>query len=265
MRKVVRGVALWGALFVVGVPLSAAAQGEPETAEAPVQSGARRLPGPAGEPGEEDVAAAREHFIAGTEAADEGRWADALESFEEAYRLSGIPVALYNAATTLRSLGRYRDARDAFRQLLEDPELDAAVAQSAQELLIEVSERVGEILVLDLPPAGELSLRLNGSQVVDDGERPLSLETDPGAHSLRIERPAFHPFLWEGEVPRGGRATIRVEFEALPEVEEEGGNGLRNGLIIGGVAAVVIAGAVTAFLLLKDDGLQPMSDNVVEL
>lgn len=218
--------------------------------------------GPSGDPSRDDLGRARELFMQGTEHAETGRWADALGAFTEAYRLSGIAAALYNAATTLRSIGRYRDARDAFDQLLEEhPDLGDDMAQSARELRDEVGARVATLTVDDLPQDPGLRLRLDGTLQPDTGARPLDLEADGGRHSLRVELEGFEPFLWEGSVEDGGRVRIPV---ALVELPDEGPNVARIVILVS-LAVLVVAGGVTLGLLLRDDGLQPESMNVVRL
>ncbi len=210
-----------------------------------------------------DIGRARDQFANGTTAAEEGRWVDALGAFRESYRLSGIAAALYNAATTYRSLGRYLDSRDTFDQLLrEHPDLGEEMADDARRLRAEVGARVASLEVEGLPePGDDLRLRLDGSAVTDAGDRPLILEIDPGQRAFGVDRDRHEPFLWEGNVADGARERIMVELIALPE------SGPRTGRIVLFLAlgAVLIAGGITAALLLREEGLQPESTNVLEL
>ncbi len=218
---------------------------------------------PAGEPTREQLSEARDLFLRGTEDAEAGRWADALDAFRRAYELSGIAAALYNAATTLRSVGRYRDARDAFDQLTrEHPDLEDEMANSARDLRREVAARVAVLEVRDLPVDPDLRLRLDGVMVTDTTARPLELHIDSGSHTLRVERDRYEAFLWEGRIDDGARRVIDVVLVELPEVET------RNvgRIVLYSVIAIVVAGAaVTLGLLLREEGLQPESDNVVNL
>lgn len=222
------------------------------------------IPGPSAEPTREDLSRARDLFRRGTEDADAGRWADALAAFEEAYRLSGVAAALFNAATTLRSLGRYRDARDAFDQLLrEHPDLAGEMAETAPALREEVARRVAILELRELPRDPELQLRLDGAPREDPGERPLELETDPGRHALRIELPRYEPFLWEGRLRDGERREVTVLLEPLPPPDS--GPNVRR-IVLWTVIGVLVAGAaVTLGLVLRPDKLQPESDLVVNL
>ncbi|MEM9073212.1 MAG: tetratricopeptide repeat protein [Myxococcota bacterium] len=222
------------------------------------------IPGPEGDPSDEDIGRARELFVQGTEDASGGRWADALRSFEEAYTLSGIGAALYNAATTLRSLGRYRDARDAFDQLLRDhPELSGEMAESAPQLRQEVAARVAILELRDVPAELNFQLQLNGASREVGPERPIEVETDAGRHSLRLEAPRFEPFLWEGSVRDGERREIGVTLQEIVEPRE--GVNVRLVVILTVVGVLVVGAAVTAGLLLREEGLNPESQAVWRL
>ena len=230
---------------------------------ASAQEGRTVFPGPTADPDRDALAQARDLFLRGTTDAQAERWADALNAFSEAYRISGIAAALFNAATTLRSIGRYVDARDAFDQLLRDhPDLSEEMAASARDLRQELVGRVAILEVRDLPP-DTATVRLDGTLREDDGARPLEVEVDAGRHALQIELPEFQPFLWEGAVRDGERREIRVVLEALPVIEPE--SNVLKIVLWTVVGALVIGGAVTLGLVLREDGLSPESDSVVRL
>ncbi|MFT5356924.1 MAG: tetratricopeptide (TPR) repeat protein [Polyangiales bacterium] len=217
--------------------------------------------GPEVSPTMDDIATARERFAAGSGAAEEGRWSDALAAFRTSYELSGIAAALYNTATTYRSLGRYRLARDAFVQLLRDhPELGESMRDSAVELRIEVAGRVASLELLNLPDDATLSLRLDGRQRDDTLERPLVLDVDEGRHTLAVSREGYEPFAWDGEAAGGETETIDVTL-----VERESQSNAGRVILIVSLIAVVVAGGVVAGLLLRDTGLEPESETVVNL
>lgn len=220
------------------------------------------FPGPSGEPSEGEIAEARDLFVEGTGHAEAERWADALDAFVECYALSGVPAALFNASSTLRSIGRYLDARDSVDQLFrEHPELDESLRGAATELRSEVEDRIATLVVRDLPVDPGLILRLDGSTRPDIGDRPLSLEMDAGPHNLQVELPGYELFLWEGELGEGDRTSVQV---TLTEIEE-GGSGLRTVLWV--TLGLVVAGglAVGAYFLFRPEPLEPQSMFTVEL
>ncbi len=223
----------------------------------------RVWPGPRAEPTEAALADARASFVRGTELASEGRWADALEAFERAYARSGVPAALFNVATTLRSLGRYVEARDAFDQLLEGApdDADEELRAEATRLRSEVAARVALVILGGVPRDPSAGLWLDGVRLSLDETRPVTRDVDPGPHSLRLELDAHAPWLWEGTIEDGARVTLEATLEALPETRRR-----RPGLWIT-VSLVVAAGLATGayFAFFHDRGLQPASEAVIRL
>jgi len=227
------------------------------------------VPAPEGDPSPDDLTTAREQFAAGTEAAERGRWADALGAFREAYQLSGISAALYNVGTTYRSLGRHVDARDAFEQLLrEHPELSDDMQSTVQELRDEVAARVAVLELRGVPADGSFDLRLDGRGTEVPAERPIRLETEGGRHTVRLSEPRFEPFVWEGPLTEGDTRTVEVDLVALPEDAPPPTSGMSTVakvILITVIGLVVVGAAVTTGVLLADEGLQPEGMWVVQL
>ena len=258
MRIALATMVIFGAIFGSVAPVA--------RAQEPVVV----VPGPAGDPSPAELSRARDRFAEGTAAAEAGRWADALGAFRDAYTLSGVSAALYNVGTTYRSLGRHVAARDTFEQLLRDhPELPGDTRAEVEGLRNEVAARVAVLELQGLPADGELGVRLDGREVEVADERPVVVETEGGRHTVRVTRPAHEPFVWEGAVAEGDRRTIDVELVARPAATEptsEGGMSTAGKVILITALGLVVAGAaVTAGVLLADDGLSPQSDLVVEL
>jgi tetratricopeptide (TPR) repeat protein len=220
----------------------------------------RVWPSPRAEPTEAALAEARASFVRGTELASEGRWADALEAFEHSYARSGVPAALFNVATTLRSLGRYVEARDAFDQLLEGAP-DEELRTEATRLRSEVAARVALVILGGVPRDPSAVLWLDGVRLALDDTRPVTRDVDPGPHSLRLELDAHAPWLWEGTVEDGARVTLEATLEALPATRRR-----RPGLWIT-LSLVVVAGLATGayFAFFRDRGLHPASEAVIRL
>lgn len=209
----------------------------------PAASVAAQWERPVGEPTDAELQEARELYQAGTEQVEAHRWPDALSSFERSYALSGASVALYSLAYTLRVLGRYREARDAFTQLLREHDLEPALRRDAEALRREVAARVALLSLAGLPVETVPSISLDGNPVEDDGSRPLPVETDPGERSIRVEAEGFEPFTWQGAVVPGDDRIIDVTLE--PE-----GGGLTSHPVfwiavgVGVIAAGVVVGAI---------------------
>lgn len=205
---------------------------------------------------------AREAFLAASQAAEEERWADALEGFERAYLLSGVPTALFNAAMVLRALGRHRDARDAFRRLLADhPEYDAR--EEAQALLEEEAARVAVLELVGLDPQADYEIRLDGRLVETARGSRRELETDAGRHTVVTDREGYETFTWEGSVRDGERRRIEVVMQEL-QLEPER-RPIYKSAALWIVVGVVVAGAaaLTGVLLQRRAQLQGETDNVL--
>jgi len=215
---------------------------------------AQRWSRPAGEPDADAMAEARRLYQLGTEAVEGHRWSDGLAYFEESYALSGVHAALYSIAFTLRVLGRVRDSRDAFDQLMSDhPDLPDELRVDAERYRQEVASRVSVLAVAGIPEAPTPSVTFDGAAATDDGARPLVLETDPGEHALRIEVEGLSPFTWQGSLERGERLFLDAVFE------DEGAPAIWSSPLfwIAVGAAVVAAGVVTGIVLYEGAQLDP--------
>ena len=205
---------------------------------------------------------AREAFVRATQAAEEERWADALQGFEQAYVLSGVPVALYNAAMVLRAIGRHKDARDAFDRLLTDhPDYEGR--EEAENLRREEAARVAILELANLDPQVDYTIRLDGRQVEIERGRTADVETDAGTHNIEADREGYQTFSWDGSIRDGERRRIEVVMEEIV-VERRP---LRKSAAFWIITGVVIIGAavLTGILLQRGAQLEPDTNNVVDL
>ena len=235
---------------------------------------ARAWPVPDDPPTDEELDRARALYELGTEAAEAHRWADALSSFEQSYALSGASPALYSIGFALRVLGRFREARDAFDQLLTlHPEVEPSIRQEAERLRQEVAARVAVLSLVGLPdPPPLASVRIDAETVADDGERPLNVETDPGHHVLLVELAGHEPFEWDGNVAPGDRQAVQVALAPRDEggtIDDGGEDGdllSRPAFWIAvGAAAALAAGIVVGVLVYESAQLDPRTEEHITL
>jgi tetratricopeptide (TPR) repeat protein len=220
----------------------------------------RRWPGPQGEPGAEDLAEARQLYEAGSRAVEAYRFADGLRLFERSYELSGLGAALFGAAFALQSIGRFRDARDAFAQLLADhPNLPDEYRERALRFRAENEGKVAVLELAGLPVEPVRRVELDGADVPDDGGRPLIIESDPGLRRLRVEADGFSNFDWEGRAGEGEHLRIDVELQPSGSLLWE------SPWFWVAVGVVVVAGAVvTGIVLYEDAQLTPRTpDHII--
>jgi hypothetical protein len=248
-----------------------------------VRADTRTRPSPPAEPSKAAMDEAKALYVAGNRAVEQGRWADALTSFDRSYELSGASAALFNSATTLRALGRHVDARDAFALLLDrhGKKLDPEIKKKAETMLTEERARVASLLLSGLPAMGpELRLLIDGNASPDSGTRPLSLEVDPGRHSVNVEAERAKPFAWEGVVGDGEKKTVTIRLIPAdpvattsslppppPPPETAPSSSVFASPIFWGVVGVVVLGGAAAggYYWHKGRQLEPASGTVVHL
>lgn len=195
---------------------------------------------------------ARALFVAGSAAVESGRWADAVGSFERAYQLTRAPSALYNLAVALRALGRHREARDAFARLLGEHELDDSMRARATTMRQEEAARVAVLELVGLDDRPGTTLRFDGRDVPDPGERPVRIETDAGSHTLIAERAGFERFVWQGTLGDGAHETVRIALR--PSGDD---TAVHVVLVVTAVVALAAGGAVLGWVLHEDAQVAP--------
>lgn len=218
-----------------------------------------QLPEPPAHPSDADVAQARDRFVHGMALAQAQRWQAALDEFVRSYGLSGSPVALFNAGSALRELGRFRDARDAFDRLLADPELDDETRAAAERLRTEVAARVARLTVEDVP-AGAARVAIDGEANESTEARPLELELDPGRHGVAVELAAYRTWRWEGTVEPGARLHLDAALEPVPSSSFD-----PLPWILGAVGAVLVAVIVGLAVADAEAQLGPRTSMVITL
>jgi hypothetical protein len=205
-----------------------------------------QLPEAPARPTEADVSVARDEFVAGMDFAQQQRWGPALERFVRSYALSGSPVALFNLASTLRSLERFREADEAFARLLLDPTLDDETRHNAEGIRSEMAPRLGVIRVEGVPE-GAARVRADGRALGTRRDRPIELTVDPGSHALSVELEDRPPWRWSGEVPGGARLVLGAVFlpdepVALPNEDGDPWPWIAAGGAIALVVSVIVIG-----------------------
>jgi hypothetical protein len=160
-----------------------------------------------------DLARARTLDKEGARAYSEGRYADAIRDFEEAYRLGGPAFELWNVAKCHIRLDQPEQAAAMLEKYLATPNLPKEDRDDANTQLETLKKRPSTLVVSSTPPGATVTL--DGK--VLDGKTPLSMTVPPGTHTVVITSSSAAPYTKQVEARYGQR--IAVDAAAPPPAE----------------------------------------------
>lgn len=216
----------------------------------------------AAEPQSESMSEGQRLFELGRAAASDTRWSDAYEHFRDSYAVSGFAGALLNMGIALRSIGRHREARDAFQHLINEHG-DTPFVDQARQMRDEVAGLIAVLRLQGLDPEAEYELSLDGDTLEVDVSDEVEVEVDAGQRALIAEREGYERWVWEGRVAPGDQLLLEVIMEPLPD---EGSSVLRSPILWTIVGAVVVGGAIGLGVWLQRDAqLEPTFDQTTSI
>ncbi len=163
-----------------------------------------------GAPARADDAAQREAralFTAGNQQLQEGDYVGALDLFRAAHARYPNVKILLNIGTTLRQLGRYAEAADAYEAYLQDPGADAGKKAELTKLLVDLDGRVARLKVT--VDGGAAQVRVDGKVVGKPGEVVL-LRVEPGPHVISADREGAALVSQNVTVVAGAQAVVAL-------------------------------------------------------
>ncbi len=128
---------------------------------------------------------ARTLFTAGNQHLQEGDYVGALGLFRAAHARYPSAKILINIGTTLRQLGRYAEAADAYDAYLADPAADAGKKIDLGKVLLDLEGRVAKLKVT--VEGGAAQVRVDGKIVGKPGQLVV-VRVDPGPHVISADR-----------------------------------------------------------------------------
>jgi hypothetical protein len=167
----------------------------------------------------QETAAARSLFQQGLTRFDARDFTGAAEAFQRSYDLRASPVVGYNLASALREIGRWVDATEVLRTVIHADGAPGDVVRAAEQMLAELSPRLGHLVIAIDGPADSVELRLD--------DRPLSsamigarIPADPGTHRVTAWRDDASVAESAVEITEGGVAntTLVVPLVVPPVV-----------------------------------------------
>lgn len=157
---------------------------------------------------------ARALFQQGINQFDAGEPDAALRSFQESYENHPHPETLYNIATILGRLARYREAIQSYRQYLW--EAAQVTPQRRREVDTELARMEGMLCIVSVRvlPTGAM-IHVDGAQV---GRAPLGqpIRTDPGTHVVLARLEGYQEGRTEITAEVGGAIEVSLDLTPLP-------------------------------------------------
>jgi tetratricopeptide (TPR) repeat protein len=212
----------------------------------------------------------------GTAAYGRGDYAEALEKFNEAYKIFPSPKLWFNIGQANRDLGRPVEAVEAFDRFLRDAGDDAP-----PETLAEARRSAAELKT----KLGQINVRcpFDGTEITIDGKRVGSVPlgamvwATPGRHQIAGQLDGHSPALEEVVVEIGQVAAVDIQPRAIdtsikdarwpkgfgPDAEREPPI-YRRGWFWVAVGAVVAVGAITTIIFATGSGDSGGSSGVPE-
>jgi hypothetical protein len=165
-------------------------------------------------PARADDAAQREAralFGAGNQQLQDGDYVGALDLFRAAYARFPSVKILLNIGTTLRQLGRFAEAADAYEAYLRDPAADPAKKAELTKQLADLDGRVGRLRVT--VEGGAAQVRVDGKVVGKPGE-VVAVRLEPGPHVISADREGASPVSQNVTAVAGRQASVTLAVGA---------------------------------------------------
>lgn len=197
--------------------------------------------------GAEDAAeGAREKFMQGQQAYQQGDYETAIAAWQAAYELDPRPLILYNLSQAYERYGKLSEAVQALEKYTSEADPSDPNVETARSRLSKLRERLGRtgIHITDAP---------DGAEILVDGHswgrtpREEAIPLDPGTHRVVLKLEGYENFRASVGVPAGQTVDVGAEME--PEVAGPGeaaaqGPGIAPWLLVGGGGGVLVTGAI---------------------
>lgn len=196
---------------------------------------------------------ARDYFLDGQAAYQQGNYEAAIEAWRHAYELDPRPALQYNLAQAYGRLGRFEEERDSLRTYVDataasGQAYDETQMQSARARLAAIEDRLRRTGVVLLGVPSDARVSVDGEAVTLDAGGNIPLST--GSHTIRVEREGYDEFDATVVVRGGEQLTIpvRLEEDTRPTVaaatSRRRGPGVGSYVTWGAAGAALVTGSV---------------------
>lgn len=216
-----------------------------------------------------------------------GRYLDAIALFQRAYELDPAPMLLYNIGRVRLRIDDLKRAKETLERYLATETDPNGLVRGREALEQTLARWHGRVRVVT--SEADVTVEIDGDVV---GRSPLSspLGLAPGRHVLRAYKPGRIPYEEEFSLNSGQEVDVKVVMPSVASIaaaaeKKNGAGSARNDLsgrtdlrapgedgkpdrtlmwvLIGSGTAALIAGGVTAAVLLSQDGdASPSADGV---
>jgi hypothetical protein len=165
-------------------------------------------------PSADELKAARELFQDAYRDEQDKRFAQALEKFQRVAAVKESASVRYRIATVLASLGRLREARDAFRALAASkaslPTNEQEIADSAAERAQALDRRIPRLIVqLQENAPADARVTIDGAPIPATST-PRPFEVDPGEHVVQASAPTAQASETKVVLQEGSEVAVTV-------------------------------------------------------
>lgn len=163
------------------------------------------------QPGQDAKASAQALLKDGAQAYQQGRFFEALNTFNKAYEIFPSPKLLFNIAQANRELGRPVEAINAFEGFLSKaPDASPELLAEAKRSISDLSQTVGKLLI-DATVSGA-EIKVDGKRV---GRTPLvdMILVLPGDHQVTATHASAVPSIKEVNVEAGTVQAVMMQLE----------------------------------------------------
>jgi tetratricopeptide (TPR) repeat protein len=154
----------------------------------------------------------------GKRAWSEGRYADAINDFEESVTLSPDPRLYYNLGLSYEKVGRYPEALRWLTRFRAEASRDEVARASSLETRLALLQNRVAVLTINTNVPGARVLVRDAVVGVQPAGKPLAVSLNAGRALVEIVGDGYRPYYKEHTLPGGGALELSVSLnrEAAP-------------------------------------------------
>lgn len=178
--------------------------------------------GAAPSPAERETA--RSLMLEGDKLRSAGDLAAALQRFQSAHALMGVPTTGLAVAETQAQLGLLVDARSTALEVLaietaaHEPAVFAAAREKLAALTRSLEKRVCTLRTSVSPESADYKLQIDNVNL-PKAARGAPFKTNPGAHTIKVRAPGYREQTRELTLREGAVAEVQIELVAQADAE----------------------------------------------